>query len=224
MQVIKERLKWSVITLLTIPYAFIIICGVISLSSIDIYKYTNYIVMIFLGLIGLLTLISLYHYMLLRKLKKKSGTVIVEETKQNEEGINEFANVIGKDTQFIGDIHTTNDVLILGSVKGLIQTTADVYVDGMAEGSITCRNLSMNEAVVNADIDCYKEVFVDALSLVRGNIHTDVLIHHGKIKGNIDIEGHMELSNHCVILGDISAHEIALPPGVQIHGTMNIKK
>lgn len=99
---------------------------------------------------------------------------------------NNTINLIGAGTTIKGHIESTGDIRIDGTLSGNIRTKGKVVIGntGIAKGEVHCKN---------SDVE-------------------------GKIEGKISVQELLSLKSTSIILGDISAKRLAIEPGARFTG------
>lgn len=112
-------------------------------------------------------------------------------------------NIIAAGTSFIGDINTSGDCRIDGSIKGNIKSKAKVIVgeSGMVEGDISCQSIDI-EGKVNANLTVVELLALKSTAVLVGNI----------IANRISIEPGANFTGNCK-MGD---KHTATPPSVNV--------
>lgn len=98
----------------------------------------------------------------------------------------------------------SNDV----KVKGTIEFTNDLVIDGTIDGKVTSSgkgNLIIGE---NANI--------------IGEVESRSIIVHGKVKGNISTQERCELKSSATLEGDIHATSLSIEDGAKFIGNSNV--
>lgn len=104
--------------------------------------------------------------------------------------------LVSKNTQIVGDIKFTGNLMIEGSVKGNIYTTsgadahARVLDKGMVEGEIRVPTLVIN-GTVNGDVYSDKHIELAAKAVVNGNVHYSLIemVKGAQVNGNLVYSG-----------------------------------
>jgi cytoskeletal protein CcmA (bactofilin family) len=99
---------------------------------------------------------------------------------------NNTINLIGAGTSIKGHIESSGDIRIDGTLNGNIRTKGKVVIGntGIAKGEVHCK-------------------------------HSDV---EGKVEGKILVQELLSLKSTSIILGDISAKRLAIEPGARFTG------
>jgi len=126
--------------------------------------------------------------------------------------------IISKNTIVSGNIRSFADMSVDGDIRGDVETTKNIDLNGRIVGSITCNNALMHTAQVQGNVRMKGNVTMKRDTLLIGDLMSTYAEINGKIKGNIDIVGKAELRGDAVIFGDISASTITVEDGAIIQG------
>ena len=126
--------------------------------------------------------------------------------------------VISKNTMIDGNIRSFADMKIDGNIKGNVETTKNISINGKVVGDLTCDNISMKNSAVQGNVRLKGQAVMANDSMLIGDLTSQVAQLNGKIKGNIEISGKIQLDRDSVIIGDIKAGSIAISDGAVING------
>jgi len=126
--------------------------------------------------------------------------------------------IISKNTIIDGNIRSFADMSVDGDIRGDVETTKNIDLNGKIVGSITCNNALMHTAQVQGNVRMKGNVVMKRDTLLIGDLMSTYAEINGKIKGNLDIVGKAELRGDAVIFGDISASTITVEDGAIIQG------
>ena len=100
------------------------------------------------------------------------------------------ATVIGPTIKISGEFRCEEDISILGTVRGRIETSADIFVEegGLIEAEIMTHSIDVRGTIVG-DIFASDRIEIHPNGDVTGNIHAPrvILADGGKYKGNIEM-------------------------------------
>lgn len=117
-----------------------------------------------------------------------------------------------------GNVRSFSNVDVEGDIKGDVETTKDVGLNGRIVGNLTCNNAVMGVAQVQGNVRLKGKLDMGRDTLLIGDIMSSYAVLDGKVKGNVDIAGKMELRSDSVVFGDISASTITVDDGAIIQG------
>jgi cytoskeletal protein CcmA (bactofilin family) len=126
--------------------------------------------------------------------------------------------IISRNTVIDGNIRSFANMNIEGDVKGDVETTKNVDLNGKVVGNLTCNNAEMHISQVQGNIHMKGSVEMDRDTLLIGDLVSSYARLNGKIKGNIEINGKAELREDAVVFGDISASTLTVEDGAIIQG------
>lgn len=126
--------------------------------------------------------------------------------------------IISKNTMIDGNIRSFADMSVDGDIRGDVETTKNIDLNGKIVGSVTCNNALMHTAQVQGNVRMKGNVVMKRDTLLIGDLMSTYAEINGKIKGNLDIVGKAELRGDAVIFGDISASTITVEDGAIIQG------
>ncbi len=99
-------------------------------------------------------------------------------------------NIIAPGTTLTGDIVTTGDCRIDGTVKGNVSSNAKIIIgkNGSLEGEVRCKSIDI-EGYVKANINATELLSLKATANLTGNIHV----------GKISIEPGANFAGNCTM-------------------------
>ena len=128
------------------------------------------------------------------------------------------STVISRNTVIDGNIRSFADMRIDGDVRGNVETTKNIDLNGKIVGNVTCNNAFMHMAQIQGNVNMKGNINMKRNTLLIGDIMSTYAEINGKIKGNIDIAGKAELKSDAVVFGNISASTITVEDGAIIQG------
>ena len=126
--------------------------------------------------------------------------------------------IISKNTTIDGNIRSFADMKIDGNVKGNVETTKNIFINGKVVGDLTCDNINMRNSAVQGNIRLKGQAVMANDSMLIGDLTSQIAQLNGKIKGNINASGKLMLDKDSVIIGDIKAGSVAISDGAVING------
>ena len=105
-----------------------------------------------------------------------------------------------------------------GNIKGNVETTKDIDLNGKIVGDIFCNNAKLRTSQVQGNIRLKGNVYMERETLLLGDLTSTYANINGKIKGNVSTGGKTELKSDAVVFGDISASSITVDDGAIIQG------
>jgi len=92
-------------------------------------------------------------------------------------------------------------------IKGDIEGSEDLIVDGQIEGNVTLRGCRL---------------IVSPSARLKGNINAGEIILEGNVEGNLVATGRVMVKARAILLGDITASRVAIEDGAKFKGTIKI--
>jgi len=101
--------------------------------------------------------------------------------------------------------HIGKSVLIRGELSG----SEDLYLDGEIEGNIDLRDHSL---------------IIGPNGRIKATVTARDLAVHGRLEGNLNATGRVELKKSCTLIGDVSTQRIVIEDGAFFKGAIDIKE
>lgn len=117
-----------------------------------------------------------------------------------------------------GNIRSLANMSIDGDVRGDVETTKDVELNGRIVGNMICNNANMITSQVQGNLELKGSVEIGRDTMLIGDLNSGYASINGKVKGNVEITGKAEFKADAVIFGDISASTITVDDGAIIQG------
>ena len=104
--------------------------------------------------------------------------------------------------------HKSIETIIGPSVKveGDFKGEGDLIIEGVLIGSLKTKN----------------NLKIGTNAFVQANISANNAFISGKVKGNINVKGKLELSGTAIILGDIKAQVLSIESGAMVKGNIDM--
>ena len=132
--------------------------------------------------------------------------------------------IITEDMVVKGNINSTTNISISGTILGDVCSEGDVIVKGKVEGNITVHSLTVEGGNISGDIVSSGVVTVADGSSIDGNIKAERIEVNGRIIGNLDSATKIILHPKSVVEGNITALELSMTEGAELKGAMNVHK
>lgn len=116
-----------------------------------------------------------------------------------------------KETPKVSEPHR-GDVGHIGKsvqIKGELTGSEDLYLDGEIEGTIDLRDHAL---------------IIGPNGKIKASITARDLVVHGKIEGNVNASGRVELRKSCTLIGDVSTQRIVIEDGAFFKGAIDIRE
>jgi cytoskeletal protein CcmA (bactofilin family) len=139
-------------------------------------------------------------------------------TSSIDDAMNDELTVISKNTVVEGNIRSFANMNIDGNIRGDIETTKNIELNGKVIGNLTCNNAQMQTSQIQGNIRMKGNILMGRDTLLIGDLVSTYAKVNGKVKGNMEVGGKAELKGDAVIFGDISASTITVDDGAIIQG------
>ena len=126
--------------------------------------------------------------------------------------------IISRHTVIDGNIRSFADMSIDGDIKGDIETTKNIDLNGKVVGNISCNNAMMHTSQIQGNVRMKGNISMKRDTLLIGDLMSTYAEVNGKVKGNLDVVGKADLRGDAVVFGDISAATITVEDGAIIQG------
>ena len=100
------------------------------------------------------------------------------------------------------EVKTLNTISRDTSVKGDIESSGDIRIEGVLEGNLNCKG----------------RVVVGPEATIKGVIRCKIGDVMGTIEGEISVEDLLSLKSTCLVKGDISMGKLSVEPGARFTG------
>jgi len=130
----------------------------------------------------------------------------------------EELTIISKNTVIEGNVRSFANMSIEGNIRGDIETTKNIDLNGKVIGNLTCNNAQMLTSQIQGNVRMKGNILMGRDTLLIGDLVSTYAKVNGKVKGNLEIGGKAELKSDAVIFGDISASTITVDDGAIIQG------
>lgn len=129
---------------------------------------------------------------------------------------------ISKGTVIKGDIVSSGDIELCGSLNGNITTKGSLRVSGGLIGDASAKEMTFLTCEVRGNIICNTEVTIDDASVLYGNIQAESVVLNGKMRGNIKVRKNAVLQDNSVLWGNLEAGSISIDQGAKLEGEVKI--
>ena len=141
----------------------------------------------------------------------------IDEKFANEPATDESA-IITEGMKVTGDIISTGNMDVLGTVKGNIDIKGKLTITGIIEGSSKAAEIFADSAKITGNIESVGSVKVGQSSVIVGDIVATSAVIAGAVKGNIDVHGPVILDTSAIVMGDIKSKSVQINNGAVIEG------
>lgn len=133
--------------------------------------------------------------------------------------------VISTDTAVItagmnitGDVTSSGNMDLIGSITGNIEILGKLNVTGTITGNSAASEVYAESAQINGEINSKGSVKIGQSSVVIGNIFAKSAVIAGAVKGDIDVHGPVILDTSAIVMGNIKSKSVQINNGAVIEG------
>lgn len=119
-----------------------------------------------------------------------------------------------------GNIKTSGDVTIEGSVYGDVDAGGNVAIKNLIVGDVKAANVSFIGARVKGNVATGEKVALDEASILVGDVNAGEITVSGKIKGDLKVSNLVVLKEQAVVAGNIFTGSFVSNPGASIRGSV----
>lgn len=141
---------------------------------------------------------------------------VVEEN--SEMNITDDVSVITQGTTLKGSINTTGSIDLQGTVEGDIECNGKLVITGVINGNSSAAEIFADGAKMQGEIMCTGTVKIGAGSVVVGNIMASSVVIAGAVKGDVDVQGPVILDASAVVVGNIKSRSVQINNGAVVEG------
>ena len=125
-------------------------------------------------------------------------------------------------TSMEGTLRSDSDVEICGDFKGEIAADGKVTIHANTTSSIAAAELVLIDCTLIGDAMVSGDVSINDKSAVAGNIRASNVICSGIIKGNMNVQGNITLTENAQVLGDIKTGTLTMSRGAKVSGKIDM--
>lgn len=125
-------------------------------------------------------------------------------------------------TSMEGTLRSDSDVEICGDFKGEIASDGKVTIHANTTSSIAAAELVLLDCTLMGDAMVGGDVSIDEHSSVTGNIRATNVICSGVIKGNLNVQSNITLTENAQVFGDIKTGTLAMSRGAKVTGKIDM--
>jgi cytoskeletal protein CcmA (bactofilin family) len=149
----------------------------------------------------------------------------VEEKITSDSGSFETDMAVSSDTAVItsgmtinGDITSSGNMDLIGSVTGNIDILGKLNVTGNITGNSSAAEIYAESAQINGEVRSKGSVKIGQSSVVIGDIFATSAVIAGAVKGDIDVQGPVILDTSAIVMGNIKSKSVQINNGAVIEG------
>ena len=151
--------------------------------------------------------------------------VVLKEAMDKIESDRQSGNTttITSGTEINGSISSNGSLEVCGVIQGDIDCRGMVCVVGQVTGDIIASEIYVSTSKrMSGDLSSEGAIKVGEGTKVMGNVNATSAYIAGAVKGNIDVNGHVEVDSTAIIRGDINAKSIQVNSGAVVDGKMSL--
>lgn len=126
--------------------------------------------------------------------------------------------VITAGMNITGDITSSGNMDLIGSITGNIEILGKLNVTGNINGNSSAAEIYAEAAQINGEIKSKGSVKIGQSSVVIGNIFATSAVIAGAVKGDIDVHGPVILDTSAIVMGNIKSKSVQINNGAVIEG------
>ena len=153
-------------------------------------------------------------------LRTTTTTVSQKTTEEEIEAamLTDEVTVITEGTRITGNIESSGNLVIEGTIIGDVQCNGKLTVSGRVKGNINVNEFFADESKIEGEINATGAVKVGMGAVIIGNISSTQAVVAGAIKGDVDVQGPVIVDNGAVIVGNIKSKSVQINTGAVIEG------
>lgn len=140
------------------------------------------------------------------------------ETFQAMAEISTDTAVITAGMTITGDISSSGNMDLIGSINGNIDIQGKLNVTGSVNGNSSAAEIYAESAQINGEVKSKGSVKIGQSSVVIGNIYATSAVIAGAVKGDIDVHGPVILDTSAIVMGNIKSKSVQINNGAVIEG------
>lgn len=126
--------------------------------------------------------------------------------------------VITAGMSIVGDITSSGNMDLIGSINGNIEIQGKLNVTGSINGNSSAAEIYAESAQINGEVKSKGSVKIGQSSVVIGNIYATSAVIAGAVKGDIDVHGPVILDTSAIVMGNIKSKSVQINNGAVIEG------
>lgn len=125
-------------------------------------------------------------------------------------------------TSMEGTLRSDSDVEIAGDFKGEIASDGKVTIHANTQSSIAAAELVLVDCTLTGDAMVGGDVSINETSSITGNVRAANIVCSGIIKGNLNVQSNITLTENAQVLGDIKTGTLAMSRGAKVSGKIDM--
>ena len=153
-------------------------------------------------------------------LRTKTTTVTQRTAEEEIEAamLTDEVTVITEGTRITGNIESSGNLVIEGTINGDVQCNGKLTVSGHVKGNINVNEFFADASKIEGEINATGAVKVGMGAVIIGNISSTQAVVAGAIKGDVDVQGPVIVDNGAVVVGNIKSKSVQINTGAVIEG------
>jgi cytoskeletal protein CcmA (bactofilin family) len=144
-----------------------------------------------------------------------SSDVVAQETQRE---ISSDTAVITEGMAITGDITSSGNMDLVGTVTGNIDILGKLNVTGTVTGNSSAAEIYAESAQINGEVRSKGSVKIGQSSVIIGDIFATSAVIAGAVKGDIDVHGPVILDTSAIVMGNIKSKSVQINNGAVIEG------
>ena len=141
-----------------------------------------------------------------------------EDNSETNAVISTDTAVITAGMNITGDVTSSGNMDLIGSITGNIEILGKLNVTGTITGNSAASEVYAESAQINGEINSKGSVKIGQSSVVIGNIFAKSAVIAGAVKGDIDVHGPVILDTSAIVMGNIKSKSVQINNGAVIEG------
>ena len=125
-------------------------------------------------------------------------------------------------TSMEGTLRSDSDVEIAGDFKGEIASDGKVTIHANTQSSIAAAELVLIDCTLTGDAMVGGDVSINETSSITGNVRASNIVCSGIIKGNLNVQSNITLTENAQVIGDIKTGTLAMSRGAKVSGKIDM--
>lgn len=136
----------------------------------------------------------------------------------SDTNVTDEVSVITKGTSIKGNMDTTGSIEVQGKVEGDIKCNGKLTVTGTIAGNSSSSEFYADAAHIEGEVISSGTVKIGHGAVIIGNITATSAVIAGAVKGDIDVQGPVVVDTSAVIMGNIKSRSVQINNGAVIEG------
>ena len=121
---------------------------------------------------------------------------------------------IPKGMKICGDVISDGDLLLAGEVDGNVQIEGTLELEGSIKGhDLKVGSIELNDGLIESNIECLEHLSIGSGVTIIGNVKAGSADVNGAVRGDLDIEGNVNIGSTAVLEGRVLAKNVSIDLG-----------